>query len=126
MLGDVTVRRDLSMLNELKALGVDTDSAVARMNGNENLYIRMLGKFLDMMKNTTIPAEFTVDDCEDLAEVAHAVKGTSGNLSITPIYEAYSEITELLRQKKAEEAKAVLLKTLPVQKDILDCIEKYA
>ncbi len=114
------------MLNELKALGVDTESAIARMNGNANLYTRMLGKFLNMMEGMTIPMDFAESDCEKMAEIAHAVKGTSGNLSITPMYEAYSEITELLRKNKAQEAKEVLAKVLPVQKEILDCIAKYA
>ena len=44
-------------------------------------------------------------------------------MSITPVYEAYTEILNLLRTGKPEEAKAVLEKILPVQEKILACIE---
>ena len=47
----------------------------------------------------------------------------AGNLSLTPIYESYSEILNLLRTDKPAEAKAVLAKVLPVQQEIISCIE---
>ena len=61
-----------------------------------------------------------------MKERAHAIKGTSGNLSITPVYEAYSEIMDLLRSDRPDEAKELLKKILPIQEEIVSCIEKYA
>ena len=49
--------------------------------------------------------------------------GTAGNLSITPVYEAYSEALGLLRNGQPEEARAVLRKVQPVQEEILSCIK---
>lgn len=47
-------------------------------------------------------------------------------MSLTPIFKAYSEIMDLLRANKPEEAKEVLKGIIPVQKEILNCIEKHS
>lgn len=115
----------MEMLEELKTLGVDTDGGLLRMNGNANLYVRMLGKFVGMMQKMEIPVDFDNNDYSSVAELVHTIKGTAGNLSLTPIYKAYSEIMDLLRADKPEEAKEILKGIIPVQQDILKCIEKY-
>lgn len=114
----------MSLLQELNALGVDTDEALDRINGNISLYERMIVKFADMMKNSTVRPDFDFNNYADTIEAAHAIKGVSGNLSITPIYEAYTEIVRLLRADQPQQAKEVLEKIMPVQAKIIDCIEK--
>ena len=37
----------MSVLEELRTLGVDIDDGLKRLNGNEKLYTRLLGKFVD-------------------------------------------------------------------------------
>lgn len=115
----------MSLIEELKVLGVNTDEALARMNGNASLYERMLVKFLGMMKNSSVKPDFDCNDYADIIDAAHAIKGASGNLSVSPVYEAYSEIVRLLRDNQPEQSKEVLEKILPVQRDIMNCIEKY-
>lgn len=115
----------MSLLEELRGLGVDTDGALKRMNGNEALYIRLLGTFTKTLEAYIVPVDFNGDDYEEIAERAHAIKGTSGNLSITPVYEAYSKVVDLLRAAKPEEARAVIKEILPIQTEIVQCIEKY-
>lgn len=116
----------MGLIDELKTLGVNTDEAVARMAGNASLYERMLVKFLDMMKASIVQPDFDHNNYADIIEAAHAIKGASGNLSLTPIYEAYSEVVRLLRVEQPEEADAVLKKVMPVQTEIMNCIEKYS
>lgn len=115
----------MSLLEELKSLGVDVDGGISRLNGNQSLYERMMYKFLDMMKKSVVQPDFSNDDYTEVIEVAHAIKGAAGNLSVTPVYDAYSKIVDLLRTQKPEEARQVLEEVLPVQTEILDCIEKY-
>ena len=115
----------MSLLEELKSLGVDVDGGIHRLNGNQSLYERMMYKFLDMMKKSVVSPDFDSNDYADVIEVAHALKGAAGNLSVTPIYEAYGQIVDLLRSQKPEEARKVLEGVLPVQAEILDCIEKH-
>jgi len=116
----------MNLIQELKGLGVNTDEGLQRIGGNSSLYERMLVKFKDMLKDSPVRMDFDCSDYSDVADAVHTIKGTSGNLSVTPIYESYSEIMKLLREQQPEQAKKVLEKVLPVQNAIIDCIEKYS
>jgi len=116
----------MGLLDELRTLGVNVDEGTERLMGNTSLYERMLVKFLGMMKKTPVTPDFDCNDYADVIELAHAVKGSAGNLSITPIYEAYAEVVSLLREGKPVQAKEVLENVIPVQEEILNCIEKYS
>ncbi len=116
----------MSLLEELRDLGVNTEEAIERMNGNVSLYGRMLVKFADMIKKSSVQPDFDSDEYSDITEAAHAIKGASGNLSITPVYEAYAEIVRLLRAGQPEQAKDILNKIIPIQTKIVNCIEKYS
>ncbi len=115
----------MALLEDLKVLGVDTEEGLERMGGNSALYERMLFKFLDMMQQSSVQPDFDSNDYEEIIEKAHAIKGVSGNLSLTPIYKAYSEVVSLLRAGEPDKAKAELINVLPVQMEIIKCIEKY-
>lgn len=115
----------MTMTEELKNLGVDVDGALKRLGGNAGLYERLLGTLPKTIREHYVSADFDGNDYKETTEMAHAIKGTSGNLSITPMYEAYTEIVNLLRAGKPEEAREILKKILPVQENILACIERY-
>lgn len=116
----------MGLFEDLKELGVDIDGGLNRLGGNEALYKRLLNTFVKAIRSQAVNPDFDTADYEEVKEKAHAIKGTSGNLSITPVYEAYSQIMDLLRSEKPEEAKALLQKVIPVQEEIVSCIEKYA
>lgn len=115
----------MSLLEELEGLGVNIEEALRRLNGNEALYQKLLGSFTKTIESYYVPIDFNGNDYGEVTEKAHAIKGTSGNLSITPVYEAYTRIVDLLRAGQPEEARAVLEKILPVQDEIIRCIEKH-
>lgn len=115
----------MGLLEELKELGVNVDEGIERLMGNTSLYEKMLGSFLKMMKNQSFEPDFDTNDYNEIIEKAHAIKGTSGNLSITPIYEAYTDIVSLLRNQQPEQAKEIYEKILPVQNKIMNCIESH-
>lgn len=114
----------MNLFDELRTLGVDVDDGLKRLMGNEKLYRRLLGSFVKMIGTQAVDPDFDENDYAEAIEKAHSIKGTAGNLSLTPIYESYSEILNLLRTGKPGEAKAVLAKVLPVQQEIITCIEK--
>lgn len=114
---------EMNLLDELRTLGVDVDDGLKRLMGNEKLYKRLLGSFVKMIGTQAVDPDFDESDYKEAIEKAHSIKGTAGNLSLTPIYESYSEILNLLRTDKPAEAKAVLAKVLPVQQEIISCIE---
>ena len=113
------------MLDELKELGVNVEEGVERLGGNAAIYEKMLGSFLKMMKSYVVPLDFDGENYGDVIETAHAIKGAAGNLSVSPIYDSYAEIVNLLRSGQPQEARAVLKEILPVQEKIADAIERY-
>ncbi|MCI8484672.1 MAG: Hpt domain-containing protein [Lachnospiraceae bacterium] len=115
----------MNLLDELRELGVNVDDGVRRLGGNAAIYKKMLNTFIKMMKEYSFEPDFDGKEYEDTIEKAHAIKGAAGNLSITPVYEAYSEITDLLRKGEPEEARGILVKVLPVQEKIIAAIENY-
>jgi len=115
----------MNLFEELRSLGVNVDEAIERFMGNVELYKRMLVKFPKMIKTSPIQPDFDCNNYDDITEKVHTIKGTSGNLSLTPIYKAYSEILSLLRANQPEQAKKLLNEVLPIQNDIIECIEKY-
>lgn len=113
----------MNLLDELRELGVNVDEGVRRLGGNAAIYKKMLGTFLKMMGNYTVSPDFDSENYEDVIETAHAIKGAAGNLSVTPIYEAYGEIVNLLRNKQPEQAREILVGVLPVQEKIINTIK---
>lgn len=113
------------MLEELKGLGVNVDEALKRLGGNEAFYKKMLGRIQSMLEETTVNPEFDANDYQEVIENAHAIKGATGNLSLTPLYKAYTDIVDLLRQGSPEEARKILVDILPVQAQIIEVINKY-
>lgn len=116
----------MDLMQELKDLGMNPDEGVQRMGGNSPLYEKMLVRLKDMIKDSPVRMDFDSNDYSDIEEAAHTIKGASGNLAVTPIYEFYSEFVKLLREHQPEQAKKILQKALPVQDAIIDCIERYS
>ncbi len=115
----------MDLFDELRGLGVDVDGGLKRINGNEKLYTKLLGSFVKAINTYSVQPDFNVADRDDVIERTHAIKGTSGNLSITPIYEAYTKIVDLLRAGDTEKARDILKDILPVQEKIISCIESH-
>ncbi len=114
----------MSFFDELDSLGVDTKEGLGRIMGDADLYKMMLGMFSDSLKqNPVLEEQFDKEDRDDLIRNVHTLKGTTGNLSLTPLFTAYQSILGLLRDNKPSEAKALWLEMLPTQKKIIDCIE---
>ena len=108
-------------IEKLKEFGANTDEGLGRCYGNEALYLRLVNM---------IPAEGNFDalkealdnnDLDKAFESAHALKGVLGNLSLTPMYDACCEITELLRARTQMDY-SELLNTLLEQRDTLSAM----
>lgn len=115
----------MDLISELETLGVNTQEAVERMNNNSAFYIRMLGKFTSELANHEVMPYLESGDLQTAVTNAHTLKGLTGNLSVTPLYKAYTEIVALLRGNEPEKAKQLMADTLPIQSEIVACIEKY-
>ena len=113
----------MDLLNELKNLGVDIDEGLERFSGNSSLYARMMGKLPSSINDLEVMSAIEANDIEAAITKAHTIKGVTGNLSVTPLYTAYTQIVNELRAGNGAAAKEILEKILPLQKQILECIE---
>ena len=88
-------------IDALKAYGANVDEGLARCFNNEAFYLRLIGMGLadanfDNLKNAVDAGNPTA-----AFEAAHALKGSIGNLALTPIYDPICAITEKLRGQTA-------------------------
>ena len=116
----------MSWIEELNALGVDTAEALDRVMGDEDLYEMMLGMFVDTLQSSPVtPEEFDGGSLDDLIRKVHTLKGTTGNLSLTPLFNGYNETLGLLRGGQIGPARAEFERMLPIQAKIVDCINQH-
>ena len=117
----------MSLTEDLRRLGVDVDEGLERVMGDQSLYEMMLGMFIDAVGKEPIQEEeFDGEDVEELIKRVHMLKGVTGNLSIMPLFNGYTEILSLLRSGEAAQAKAGFVKLQGVQEEIISCIKKYS
>ena len=109
---------------ELRELGIDLDEALERFMGKQSLYDRMLSKLPKAVKDYQVMEHFINKDYTAAVENAHTLKGVTGNLSVIPLYKAYTEIVDLLRANDPEPAQKILEDILPVQEKIIAYIEE--
>ena len=85
-------------LEKLQDFGADVKTGLARCMGKEDFYLRMVSKALeDEAGIEKLKLAMGAEDIRGGFEAAHALKGVYGNLSLTPLYDPMSELTEILR-----------------------------
>lgn len=109
----------IEQLNEY----IDEEDALKRFMGNRSLYEKMLKKFPPAIEKLEVLEYMKSGDYKTALENAHAIKGVAGNLSITAIYKAYSEVVRLLRENQNEKAYQIAEEVIPIQNTIVKCIE---
>lgn len=116
----------MDLLDALEQLGVDIDSALSRFMGNQDLLEMMYKKIPDSFEqNKDVIPLIETGKIDAAIQQAHTLKGNTGNLSITPLYTAYTEIVNDLRAGQAatalEKAKAIQ----PTQEKVLQTIRSF-
>ena len=86
-------------LDALTLYGANTAEGLARCLKNETFYLRMVGMALADKNFDKLKEAMDAGDARAAFSAAHALKGSIGNVSLTPIYEPVCELTELLRGK---------------------------
>ena len=109
------------MLDKLRELGVDVDKVLGTLNGKQALYERLIFKFYDMVVKSNV----TSDNLDDIYERIHALKGASGNLGLTPLYNEYVKILTLIREDKMDLVPDAIDSMIPIQEMIMNCIGEY-
>ena len=97
---------DTKTILALHEAGVDTDGALRRFANNAALYEKFMYKFLQDENFGQIGPALEAGRFDDALTAAHTLKGVSGNLGMTRLYEACSETVALIRAGSTQEARA--------------------
>jgi len=106
-------------LDALREYGADVGEGLGRCMNNEAFYLRMVGIAVKDNKIAALDDAVRKRDFKSAFELAHGLKGMYANLSLTPLSEPISEITELLRTGKVMDYTA-LMNEIILQKRKLD------
>ena len=116
----------MNLFDELKDLGVNVEEGLERVMDDEPLYEMMLGMFIDTVNSNPIElADFDADSTDVLTERVHALKGLTGNLAMTQLFEGYMQTLNLLRTDRPKEAGKEYERIRPVQVAVIDCIKRH-
>jgi len=76
---------------------INVKEGLSRVRDNKKLYKRMLGMFLDNGEFTALEEYLAQKDFEKAADSAHAIKGMTGNLSLTAVFDMSTQMMTDLR-----------------------------
>ena len=96
------------MKRELEQAGIRTEQALERFMGNEGLYLRFAGRFLEDRNYEELLKAMEKGDTKAAFAAAHTLKGVSGNLSFNCLYGRVAAVVEPLRCGDLEAARKLL------------------
>ena len=110
-------------LEQLRAWGADTDEALPRCLNNEAFYLRLVGKAVAEPSFDRLREAVEAGDLDKAFEQAHALKGVTGNLALTPIDRPVREMTELLRARTDTDYRPLLSEIMDRRAELLALCE---
>lgn len=81
----------------LKEYGANCSYIQETFGTNQSFYLRCLDMLFEDPNLTELGQAMEAEDWKQAFEAAHTLKGVSGNLGLTPLYEAVCVIVEPLR-----------------------------
>ena len=89
--------------------------------GKEDLYLKLVNMGLGDTKFEELGTALDAGEYGHAFELCHALKGVIGNLAITPLYEAISDLTEKLRSKEPGDYSAQYSEILAIRSKLTGC-----
>lgn len=94
---------DEKFRKQMEKNGADVATTLKRFMGNEAIYMKFLMKFPEDKNYDAIMENIRKNDYDAVFNSAHTLKGVSANLGLKPVYNASSQITELLRNRSEQQ-----------------------
>lgn len=80
-----------------EAYGADYQVTLGRFMGNRKMYMKFLGMLFQDENLSKLGNALEQGDMTSAFEAAHTLKGVTGNMGLTPLYDAVCTIVEPLR-----------------------------
>ena len=109
-------------VNALREWGADTDEALKRCMNNEAFFLNLVGRVAKDASFDALKEAVDAGDLEKGFELAHALKGMTANLSLTPVLKPVQEITELLRARTQTDYSSLLQEILSARDQLLSML----
>ena len=109
-------------LDSLRAWGANTADGMNRCMNNEAFYLKMIDKAMQDDSHENLKAAVESGDLARGFEIAHALKGVTGNLALTPIDTPVREITELLRSRTEMDYSAILTEIITKKNELTELL----
>lgn len=107
-------------------IGVNTEETLRRFSGNSDLMEKFIRKFPQDKTLEGLEAAIAAKEYPSIEETAHTLKGVSGNLGFTELYELSAALVTAVRAKdfaKADELCPKVTQTCHAVRDILSQID---
>ena len=91
-------------IEKLRIWGCDIEDAMKRVLGDDGFYRTCLEIFTGDESFEKLDASMDNQYYKEAFEAAHTLKGVSGNLGLTPLYEALCLLVEALRAGRFSDA----------------------
>lgn len=103
----------------LSEWGADTEAAIKRMLGDEEFYLRLVDSFLSNNDWRDMCCAIENNKYQEAFVLAHRIKGSCADLSLTPLFLVMCELTDDLRN---EEIRKTLDVNYKAAKDVRDSL----
>lgn len=111
-------------IDALNEFGANTAEGLNRCMDNEAFYLKLVKMAVKDDSFNKLSDAIAAGDKDAAFDAAHALKGVLANLSLTPIAEQASEITELLRAREDADYPAYLEKLNKMRDDLAALCEE--
>jgi HPt (histidine-containing phosphotransfer) domain-containing protein len=91
------------------AVLINQEEGLKRMMNNKKLYSRLLNKFKVGTNLEDLRSSIAAQDYEKAQIAAHTLKGVSGNLSLTALYEQSVAIENQIKSRSLDESSVTAL-----------------
>ena len=105
-------------MEALRRFGANTEEGLGRCLNDEGFYLELVNMELADESFEKLTASLERNDWQAAFEAAHSLKGSLGNLALTPIYAPTAELTDRLRGGREADYAALLAEILS-QRDAL-------
>ena len=110
-------------MDALRRFGANTEEGLGRCLNDEGFYLDLVNMELEDKGFEKLAASLERGDWQAAFAAAHALKGSLGNLALTPIYEPTAALTEKLRGGREADYAALLAEILS-QRDALNALRE--
>jgi len=111
------------VLNDLSDWGVNLKETLSRFVDDKDFYISCLNTFTTEEGFEDLKDAMKSENYTKAFEVSHSLKGLTGNLGLTPLYETICSFVENLRHQEYSHIKEDYEKVLEKKKEFLELMK---